>query len=111
MTHSNRRRDADRPLRIAARPDPAAWDDDELMTLREAAFLMWPAGPLTERSLRTAAESGLLPVTMIARKRLTTRRALREMSRCAPAPIVRATAASGPAPGRPPADATTPTGG
>ncbi len=71
------------PPRVAARPDPGQWLDDELMTLREAASLHWPQGPLTARSLRTAAEAGQLPVTMVARKLLTTRRALKEMSRCA----------------------------
>lgn len=77
-------RDRGLPPRIAARPDPSQWGEDELLTLREAASLLWPDGPLTERSLRTAARDGRLPVTMIARKLLTTRRALREMSQCEP---------------------------
>jgi hypothetical protein len=28
--------------RVRARPDPALWADDELMTLVEAATLYWP---------------------------------------------------------------------
>ena len=84
MSQSSSKNDGDLPPRIAARPNPENWDLDDLMTLREAAHLMWPDGPLTERSLRTAAEDGQLPVTMIARKLLTTRRALLEISKCAP---------------------------
>jgi hypothetical protein len=70
------------PPRIAARPNPAEWDDDELLTLKEAAQLLWPQGPLTARSLRTAAEAGDLPVRLVARKLFTTKRALAELSRC-----------------------------
>ena len=69
------------PPRVAARPNPEDWGDD-LMTLREAASLMWPNGPLTARSLRTAAEAGQLPVTKVAGKLFTTLAALRELSRC-----------------------------
>ena len=67
------------PRRIAARPDPAQWGDDELLTLAEAAALMWPQGPLTASSLRTSYRAGQLEVTMIARKCLTTKRALKAM--------------------------------
>ena len=70
------------PPRIAARPNPSDWDNEELMTLAEAAALHWPHGPLTARSLRTAADAGQLPVVIVARKLLTSRRALQEMSRC-----------------------------
>ena len=70
------------PPRIAARPNPSDWDNEELMTLAEAAELHWPHGPLTARSLRTAADAGQLPVVIVARKLLTSRRALQEMSRC-----------------------------
>jgi len=87
-------RDADRPRRIVLRPDPAAWGDDELLTLAEAAALLWPDGPLTAHSLHVAAAAGRLPVTMIARKLLTTKRALKEMSQCA-ARTDPATAANG----------------
>ncbi len=72
------------PPRVAARPDPQQWGLTELMTLAEAAACHWPDGPLTARSLRTAADDGRLPVVMIARKVLTTRAAIQEMSRCAP---------------------------
>jgi hypothetical protein len=81
--------------RIAARPDPAQWGDDELLSLTEAAQLMWPLGPLTARSLRTAAEAGQLPVTLVARKLLTTKAALRELSRCATRTVPATNADSG----------------
>jgi hypothetical protein len=41
-----------RVRRIAARPDPAHWGDDELLTFAEAAARLWPDGPLTASSLR-----------------------------------------------------------
>ena len=47
-----------KPRRVAARPDPSMWADDELMTFAEAASLMWPQGPLTASSLRTAYRAG-----------------------------------------------------
>lgn len=72
------------PSRIAARPDPDGWGLDELLTYAEAAALHWPDGPLTARSLRTAADDGRLPVVVIARKKFTSRRAVQEMCRCAP---------------------------
>jgi len=71
---------ATRPRRIAARPDAAQWGDDELMTFAEAASLLWPDGPLTASSLRTAYRAGELEVTLIARKLLTTKRALAAMT-------------------------------
>lgn len=71
------------PPRVAARPDPTLWGEDELMSLAEAAHLFWPMGPLTERSLRTAVNDGDLPVKIVARKILTNRRAVQEMSKCA----------------------------
>lgn len=82
MSRYGRDDDGDLPPRIAARPDPQQWDLDELMTLAEAAALHWPHGPLTARSLRTAIDDGMLPVVMVARKLLTSRRALQEMGRC-----------------------------
>jgi hypothetical protein len=74
---------ATKPRRIAARPDPAAWGEDELMSFSEAAALLWPDGPLTASSLRTAYRAGGLEVTMIARKLLTTKRALAAMTEAA----------------------------
>lgn len=70
-----------KPRRIAARSDPSQWDDDELLTLQEAAALLWPDGPLTASSLRTAYRAGDLEVTLIARKLLTTKRAIAQMTR------------------------------
>lgn len=70
------------PERIARRPNPSQWGLDELLTLEEAAVLHWPQGPLTSRSLRTAADAGALGTVLIARKKLTTRRQIAEMSRC-----------------------------
>ena len=69
-----------RPRRIDARPDPGQWGEDELMTFSEAAALLWPQGPLTASSLRTAYRAGDLEVAMIARKLLVTKRALAEMT-------------------------------
>ncbi len=71
------------PRRVAARPDPAQWADDELMTFAEAAALLWPQGPLTASSLRTAYRAGQLEVTVIARKLLVTKRALNAMKEAA----------------------------
>lgn len=72
------------PQRIARRPNPSQWGLDELLTLEEAAALHWPQGrgPLTARSLRTAADAGVLGTVLIARKKMTTRRQINEMSRC-----------------------------
>lgn len=70
------------PPRVKERSNPSLWGLDELLTFHEAAALYWPDGPLTSRSLRTAAEAGMLGTVTIARKKLTTRRQLEEMSRC-----------------------------
>jgi hypothetical protein len=69
-----------RPRRIAARPDPAQWGDDELLTFAEAAALLWPQGPLTASSLRTAYRAGELEVVLIARKLLVTKAGLSAMT-------------------------------
>lgn len=74
------------PTRVEARPSPAEWDLDELMSLPEAAALFWPEGPLSVSSLRVAVRDGVLPVTIVAGKILTTRRAVLAMSVCHPAP-------------------------
>jgi hypothetical protein len=71
------------PRRIAARPDPSSWGDDELLTFSEAAALMWPQGPLTASSLRTAYRGGALEVVIIARKLLVTKAAIRRMTEAA----------------------------
>lgn len=70
------------PARIVNRPDPDDWGEDELLTLPEAAALLWPDGPLTTRSLRTAERSGQLASVVIAGKMFTTRRSLARMSEC-----------------------------
>lgn len=90
------------PARVQARPDPAAWELDELMSLPEAAALFWPAGPLSTHSLRVAVRDGALPVTIVAGKILTTRRSVLSMSVCRPIPG-KATPSDEPAaPARPP---------
>jgi hypothetical protein len=68
-----------KPRRVAARPSPCDWADDELMSLQEAAALLWPAGPLTASSLRTAYRRGELEVVVIARKILVTKKGLAGM--------------------------------
>ena len=82
------------PERVALRPSPSDWGLDELLTLAEAAALHWPPGPQAARfaSMKSVIESRLGTVK-IARKRLTTRRQIAEMSRCerAPAPAMRPT--------------------
>ncbi|WP_027574000.1 hypothetical protein [Bradyrhizobium sp. WSM1743] len=70
------------PARICARPDPATWRDDELMTLAEAAALFWPEGPLTETSLRTAVRDHRLAISRIAGKFFTTKRAIAALEIC-----------------------------
>jgi hypothetical protein len=70
--------------RVRARPDPALWADDELMTLVEVAALYWPDGPLTETSLRTAVRDGRLPISQIAGKFFVTKTALRSLTVCQP---------------------------
>jgi hypothetical protein len=68
--------------RLTAKPHPDDWEWDELLTLPEAAMLLWPNGPLTVRTLRTAVRDGQLAVARIASKLFTTRRALSEMTKC-----------------------------
>jgi len=70
--------------RVLERTDPAQWSDDELMTLAEAARLFWPSGPLSEETLRPAVRDGRLPVSEIARKLFTTKRALSALHVCTP---------------------------
>jgi hypothetical protein len=77
---------ATRPRRIAARPDPKDWGDDELLTFAEAAALIWPDGPISASTLRTAYRSGLLETVLLARKLMTTKRALSEMTESARRP-------------------------
>ena len=68
--------------RVNLRPNPALWQDDELMTLAEAAALLWPQGPISERTLRTAVREGRLPISKVAGKFFVTLTALRLLSVC-----------------------------
>lgn len=72
------------PARIQARPSPEQWGEDDLLSLPEAASLFWPEGPLSVSSLRVAVRDGVLPVTVVAGKILTTKRAVLSMSVCHP---------------------------
>jgi hypothetical protein len=72
------------PRRVAARPDPEQWGEDELMNLAEATALFWPQGPISERTLRTAVRDRRLPISLLARKFYVTKAALRVLSRCEP---------------------------
>ncbi len=68
--------------RIAERPEVALWQDEELLTLPEAARLFWPSGPITVATLRTAVRQGSLGVVVLAGKFFTTPAAVRAMGRC-----------------------------
>ena len=70
------------PKRIVLRPNPEDWKEDELLTLPEAAALLWPEGPLTTHSLRVAVRDGVLAVAVVAGRYLTTRKAIAEMGTC-----------------------------
>lgn len=89
------------PPRVAERPRPDMWNDDETLTLEEAATLFWPRGPLSTKSLRTAARRGQLAVVVIARKILTTPGAVRAMTRPVAATPACVAAAPEPAGGAP----------
>lgn len=69
----------DKPARAKARPNPAQWDEDEVMTLVEAVAVFFPDGPLTLSSLRKATAVGTLEIAKVAGKDLTTPRAIRKM--------------------------------
>lgn len=68
-----------RPQRVADRPRSEEWNDDELLTLPEAAALYWPTGPITTNTLRTAGRDGTLAITKVAGKFFTTPMAIRRM--------------------------------
>ena len=72
---------APKPRRVVARSDPTTWSDTELMTLAEAAALLWPdGGPVTASTLRTAYRAGLLEGVIIARKLLVNKNAISAMT-------------------------------
>jgi hypothetical protein len=70
------------PERVARRPDPDEWSVDELLALHEACALLWPSGPVTVSSLRTAIARGELAYVRIAGRLYTTRAALAAMAMC-----------------------------
>jgi hypothetical protein len=67
------------PPRVRERPDPKDWEDREPMTLAEAAALLWPRGPITAATLRTAYRQGALEVVLVARKLLVTKAQIADM--------------------------------
>jgi len=73
------KRKIDKLARVRARPDPAQWGEDEVMTLVEAAAVFFPHGPLTLSSLRRAACAGTLEIAKVAGKDLTTPHAIRKL--------------------------------
>lgn len=75
-----------RSPRVRERPNPEMWAFDEIIFLPEAAELMFPKGPLTVSSLRTAVRDGKLAVSVIAGKHFTTRRQILGLGACAPLP-------------------------
>lgn len=70
-----------RPDRVGRRPDPRAWDPDEIMTLPEATALLWPDGVVTVSTLRTAIRDGVLIPVRIGRRVFVTRRLLAALGR------------------------------
>ncbi len=77
--------------RLKTRPDPAAWTDDELVSLSEAVALFMPHGPLTAAALRIAYRRGELAGREVRGRIFTTRRDLDAMT--APRLVTRADAA------------------
>lgn len=74
------------PERVARRPDPGAWAEDELIGLHEAVALLWPDGPVTASTLRTAIAHRKLAYVRIAGKIYTTRADLEAMASCRKCP-------------------------
>lgn len=52
--------------RVAAKPRPEDWRDDDAMTLAEAVAVFYPQGPLTVSSLRTEIRKGRLLAAEVA---------------------------------------------
>lgn len=86
------------PPRVEKRPSPDQWSAVEIMTLDEAAHLMWPDGPLTVTSLRTAVRDHQLEVVRVAGKILTCKAALERMVACTSPASETPTAEAAPAP-------------
>lgn len=73
------------PPRVEKRPSPDQWSPTEILTLNEAAHLMWPeGGPLTLTSLRKCVRDHRLDFVRINGKILTCRAALERMLACSP---------------------------
>ena len=67
--------------RVRARPRPELWDPDEPMTLHEAVAPMFPAGPISVWTLRTARRQGQLGTVTVAGRIYTSVEAVRAMTR------------------------------
>lgn len=65
--------------RVKLRPLASEWEDTEPVTLVEAIALLFPNGPLTVKSLRTAIHRSDLAAARVAGKDFTTLKAVREM--------------------------------
>jgi hypothetical protein len=71
---------APKPRRVAARPLPEMWSDSEVMTLEEAAALLFPDGLITTSTLRSAYKQSKLEVIVIARKVLVNKALVAQMT-------------------------------
>lgn len=74
-----RRMNYQEPRRVLERPDPGSWSDTEPMSFKEAERLLMPHGPLTHRSLRAAAITGDLAISVVNRRHFTTKEAVRAL--------------------------------
>lgn len=63
--------------RLRLRPHAADWEGDELVTLAEAAALLFPNGPVTTASLRIAHHRGALATVDVSGRLHTTLSAVR----------------------------------
>ena len=66
--------------RLEHRPAPDQWAEDELLTLAEAAALLFPAGPFDADALRIAVRRGELAAVEINTRTFTTLLAVRTMT-------------------------------
>ena len=66
--------------RLTDRPDVADWQDDELVTLAEAAALFFPRGPMTANALRIAFHRGELAGAVVCGRIFTTPRGVGDLS-------------------------------
>ena len=99
------------PPRVAERPSPSQWLDDETLTYWEGAALFFPTGkPLTVDSLRNAARKGRLAFVEVGGRHLTTPAAIRDLLRPTPhgRPVEPMAVAVAPSPVVPPVAAAPP---